>query len=154
VFDALPTDPNIGNPLEIRLVNLGGNQVSFDMVTLDHTPIPEPIEIDIKPGSDPNCLNINGKGVIPVSINGSDEFDVFDVDVYSLAFAGLDVRVKINDTPQCRYEDWNGDGYTDLVCNFEDNPDNWSPDNGTATLAGELFDGTPIQGSDTICIAP
>jgi len=112
------------------------------------------VSIDIKPGIDPNCLNIDGKGVIPVSINGAEDFDVRDIDISSLEFAGLDVGVKGNDEPQCSYGDWNGDGYTDIVCQFVDNPDNWSPDNGTATLAGELLDGTPIEGSDSICTVP
>jgi hypothetical protein len=31
------------------------------------------VGIDIKPGSDPNCFNINGHGVIPVAILGSSE---------------------------------------------------------------------------------
>ena len=34
------------------------------------------IEIDIKPGSDRNSINPMSKGVIPVAILGSDEFDV------------------------------------------------------------------------------
>jgi hypothetical protein len=28
-------------------------------------------------------------------------------------------------------EDWNADGYLDLVCHFEDNPDNWEPGSGS-----------------------
>ena len=38
------------------------------------------VDIDIKPGSDPNCFNVNGNGVIPVAILGSANFDVTRVD--------------------------------------------------------------------------
>lgn len=124
------------------------------------------VEIDIKPGSYPNCFNINGHGVIPVAILGSADFDVTHIDVTTLSFGGLDVRVKGNDNPQCSVEDVSGDftspegapdGYPDLVCQFMDDPDTWSPDDGTATLTGNLlpqYDGTPIVGTDEICLRP
>jgi probable HAF family extracellular repeat protein len=108
------------------------------------------VGIDIKPGSDPNCLNVNGHGVIPVAINGTEDFDVNEVNLSSLNFAGLDVRVKGNGEPQCGYEDWNEDGSTDLVCHFVDDSDKWAPENDTATLTGMLTDGTYIQGEDSI----
>ncbi len=52
------------------------------------------VDIDIKPGSDPNCFNINGHGVILVAILGSETFDVTLVDPLSLSFGGLNVRVR------------------------------------------------------------
>ena len=126
-------------------------------------PLPLPVEIDIKPGSYPNCLNMNGHGLITVAILGSDTFEANQIDISTLKFAGLDVRVKGNSKPQCSIEDVSGDftdpagapdGYDDLVCHFVDYADAWSPDNGTATLKGALLDGTPIEGTDTICIVP
>jgi hypothetical protein len=121
------------------------------------------VDIDIKPGSYPNCFNINGHGIIPVAILGSADFDVTQIDIATLSFGGLDVRVKGNGAPQCSVEDVSGDftspegapdGYDDLVCQFVDNPDGWTPDDGTATLSGELNDDTPIAGSDEICLRP
>ena len=35
----------------------------------------KPVAIDIKPGSDPNCFNNDGHGVIPVAILSSTDFD-------------------------------------------------------------------------------
>lgn len=64
------------------------------------------VEIDIKPGSDPNCFNNDGHGTIPVAILGRADFDVSAIDP------------------------------------------------GTATLTGNLYDGTPIVGSDNICVVP
>jgi hypothetical protein len=121
-----------------------------------------PVEIDIKPGSDPNSFNINGKGVVPVAILGSADFDVSDVDVTSLEFAGLAVRVKGNGSPQCSIEDVSGanmpygepDGYEDLVCQFVDDAEGWTPGDAVATLTGNLFDGTAFEGTDSINIVP
>jgi len=112
------------------------------------------VEIDIKPGSDPNCININSHGVIPVAINGSEDFSVYDIDVESLSFGGLTVRIRGKRGPLCSVEDWNEDGHSDLVCRFEDDPDNWAPGGDYATLTGTLIDGTSFEGTDSICIVP
>jgi hypothetical protein len=126
-------------------------------------PLVETIQIDIKPSSFPNCLNINGHGVIPVAILGSEDLDVTSIDTSTLRFAGLEVRVRGNKGPLCHIEDVSGDftypegapdGYLDLVCQFEDDPDAWESGDGEGILNGELFDETPIEGSDSICIKP
>jgi hypothetical protein len=109
------------------------------------------VQIDIKPGSYPNCFNINGNGVIPVAILGSATFDVTEINTSSLSFAGLKVRVRANG-PLCSTKDSNGDGFLDLVCQFEDDPANWAPGNGTATLTGTLNDNAPFEGTDSICV--
>jgi hypothetical protein len=115
-----------------------------------------PVTIDIKPGSDPNCFNINGHGVIPVAILGSADLDVMDIKTdETLSFNGLAVRVRGKKGPLCSIEDSNGDEFLDLVCHFEDDTDEWlTGSNESATLTGELIDGTPIEGSDSICIVP
>jgi hypothetical protein len=112
------------------------------------------VEIDIKPGSSKNCININDKGVIPVAINGTEIFDVHQVDIYSLKLALLEVRIKGNSLPQCGYDDWNNDGQVDLICHFMDDSTVWDSVNGEAALTGYLLDGTPFKGSDTVCIVP
>jgi len=112
------------------------------------------VQIDVKPGSDPNCFNINGHGVIPVAILGSASFDVSTIDSNSLSFGGLTVRVRGNRLPSCGLEDSNDDGFTDLVCQFEDDPLNWDQGNDSTVLIGSLFDGTAFEGSDSICIVP
>jgi hypothetical protein len=113
-----------------------------------------PIDIDIKPGSDPNCFNLNGKGVIPVAILGSPTFDVDQIDVSSLKFNGLDVQVKGNETLQCAVESVNGDEYWDLVCQFVDDPSLWVEGDSEAELSGRLFTGAFFTGKDAICIVP
>jgi hypothetical protein len=120
---------------------------------------PEPEEvlvtIDIKPGSDPNCINNDGNGVIPVAILGSADFDVTTVDVASVALAGMSVRVAgKSDKYQAHIDDVNGDGFDDLVCQIEDFDGVLDEGADTAVLTGNLLDGTPIVGTDTICIVP
>ena len=112
------------------------------------------VDIDIKPGSDPNCLNINGHGVIPVAILGDAELDVADIDQSSLSFSGLSVRIRGNKFPQCNVDDANGDAYLDLVCHFEDDSSAWVEGGDQATLEASLLDGTPIRGTDSVCMVP
>lgn len=123
------------------------------MLSLDGDDVLE-AAIDIKPGSDPNCININGHGVIPVAILGDESFHVDQIDLDSLSFAGLTVRVRGKKGPLCAMEHSNNDPYIDLVCKFEDDPAGWAPDGGEATLTGTLLDGTPFAGTDSICIVP
>jgi hypothetical protein len=140
---------------------VGGNEITVSMQVVEPgdwirvvtAPVRE-VGIDIKPGSYPNSFNINGNGVIPVAVLGSEAFDVTEIDVSTLSFAGLDVRVKGNGEPQCSIKDTNGDGYDDLVCQFIDDPDNWIPGDGTATLTGQLNDGTVFHGTDSINVVP
>lgn len=126
----------------------------------DHTqinwiiPLINTVAIDIKPSSDSNCFNINSHGVIPVAILGSEGFGVSQVDVGTLLFGGLEVRVRGSKGPLCSIEYSNEDTYLDLVCHFEGDSSTWIAGDGEATLTGELLDGTPFEGTDSICIVP
>ncbi len=115
------------------------------------TPV-QAVVIDIKPGSDTNCFNVDGNGVIPVAILGSDTFDVSQIDTLTLLFAGLETRVRGKKGPLCSIQEVNGDAFPDLVCQFEDDASAWSTGATEAELTGNLLDGTPFQGTDSICI--
>ena len=99
-----------------------------------------PVNIDIKPGSDPNC-----RGAIPVAILGSDSLDVTQVDPTTLLFEGLDVRERGNGALSCRIKDVNRDGYADFVCQYQDTTTE-------GKLTGALLDGTPIEGVGIFCV--
>lgn len=112
------------------------------------------VDIDIKPGSDPNCINADGNGVIPVAILGTADFDATQVDPYTLTLEGLPVKaVGKSEKLLAHYEDVNGDGFLDLVVQFEDVYGSLSGLD-LAFLQGLLFDGIPIAGADTICLVP
>ena len=147
------------NPAAEWVLSHQYGQLAFSLIGLQKLMV----SVDVKPGSDQNCVNINGHGVIPVAVLGSADFDVNVIDSSTLVFAGLQVRNKGNGMAQCSIEDVGGDfssalsapdGYLDLVCKFVDNSEDWVVGDGIASVAGELFDGTPIEGSDSICIVP
>jgi hypothetical protein len=112
------------------------------------------IAIDVKPGSDPNCFNINGRGVIPVAILGSDELDVGQIDTSTLTFGGFGVRVRGKKGPLCSIDYSDADAYLDMVCQFEDQPDMWVEGNSEASLTGSTTDGRAFEGSDSVCVVP
>lgn len=127
-------------------------EIRFDnVVILDNA---TQVQIDIKPGSLPNCFNLNGNGVIPVVILGSADFDVNDINTDSLSFAGLRVRVRGNSDPSCAIEYSNNDQFLDMICHFEDDPASWKGGSDTAEVTGDLIDGTFFRGTDSICIVP
>jgi hypothetical protein len=112
------------------------------------------VGVDVKPGGEPNCLNTDGNGVIPVAILGSADFDVTEIDTSTLDFAGTPMRVRGNGNQQCSIEHLDDDGHPDLTCQFVDDPTAWRPGDAMAAVSGELFDSTPFYGEDSICIRP
>jgi arylsulfatase A-like enzyme len=106
------------------------------------------IEIDIKPGSDRNPINPFSRGVIPVAIIGSDTFDVADVDVTTLAL-GPDGAAAAH-PPGGHLQDVNDDGFTDLLSHYRTQQTGIASGDTQACVTGETFDGTPIEGCDSI----
>ena len=115
---------------------------------------PTEVEIDVKPGSDPNCFNNNGNGVIPVAILTTDTFDAATVDPFTVTLDGAGVRVKGKSGNAGALEDVDGDGDLDLVVQIEDQDGTYEEGDSIATLNGETFLGEPIEGTDSICIVP
>ncbi len=117
------------------------------------------VEIDIKPGSYPNSINLGSYGLVPVAILSSEEFDATTVDpeTVELAGAGVSVRGKSNKY-MAHKEDINEDGLLDLMVQVAtENLEPESFQNGSAILTGNLleeFGGTPIEGTDEITIVP
>lgn len=113
------------------------------------------VDIDIKPGSDPNSINLCSKGTVPVAILGSDLLSVYDIDTSTLSFADAGVKMAGKKDPHslCSVEEVNADVYDDLVCHFV-TFDIAALDGSstTATVSGELFSGTSIEGEDSVRI--
>ena len=108
------------------------------------------VDIDVKPASQNNLLSRRGPGFIPVAINGSADFSPLDIDFGTLVFEAPELGIHPRQGPHCTIVDWNLDDFLDAVCFFKDKPRHWEIGEATGTLTGELFDGTAIEGSDSI----
>ena len=108
--------------------------------------VAEPVEIDIKPGSYPNSINLKSKGLVPVAVLTTD-FDASTIDPETVLFAGASpVRSTL--------EDVNGDGELDMLFHFKTQDLSLTKDSTEATLTGSTDIGQPIQGTDTVNIVP
>ena len=113
-----------------------------------------PVSIDIKPGSDPNSINLKSNGVTPVSIFGSATFDVNEINLDTIKFADAAIKLKNNGQLMAGYKDLNRDGITDLIIHFATKELNLSPSDTHASLEGKLFNGTIIKSLDLVRIIP
>lgn len=105
-----------------------------------------PIDIDIKPGSDPNPVNPKSNGVIPVAVLGSTDFDAMQVDFSTVTF-GPDGATSAHDG---HVEDVNDDSIMDMMFHFKTQETGIVCGDTEATLTGETFDETQFTGTDTI----
>jgi hypothetical protein len=110
------------------------------------------VDLDIKPGSDPNSINPSLKGNLPVAILGSDIFDVADVDVTTLAFGPSGASFDHSHGPH--FEDLNGDGFTDLLAHFRIKKTGIAFGDMEACLTGETLAGEPFEGCDAVRTVP
>jgi hypothetical protein len=111
-----------------------------------------PINLDIKPGGDPNSINPANGGVVPAAILGSDTFDVTDVDATTLAF-GPD-RAAPAHCHGPHIDDVNGDGFVDLLAHFRTDETGIVYGTLMACLSGETLDGMSFNGCDAVRTVP
>jgi hypothetical protein len=145
------------------------------LLTLEAIAPPEKfinVFLDIKPGSCPNPLNLKSKGVLPVAILGTEDFDVTTIDpvtilltregyegVAPLRWAYEDVATPF-DGELCECHDLNGDGYLDLTLKFKMQElvetlylGEIKGETISLTIIGNLKEeagSTPIRGSDCV----
>lgn len=116
-------------------------------------PLVQQINIEIKPGSREFApINLKSKGVIPVALLSSGEFDALKADAGSLTFGATGDESSLR---KCavKGEDVNGDGKPDLVCHFETQLADFGPDNTEGVLKGTI-DGQPFEGRGVLKVVP
>ena len=133
------------NTVLLQATSMGPGVETFE---LDNMVYSKPIEvdIDIKPGSCPNAFNAKNKGVIPVAIVGTVDFDVTTVDPETVTLADVspidwsyDDTTEPVENPYCEDcfdaedpanfncdldgdtvdDSYCGDGYMDLILHFD-----------------------------------
>lgn len=106
--------------------------------TLAQVPVIE-VEVDIKPGSCPNPINLKKKGVTPVAIVGSTDFDpVATIDVNTIMLEGVPaVKSEMSDSTQPNISNPDADLCYDCFdaeanfnCFWDSNQSIWSRDCG------------------------
>jgi N-acetylneuraminic acid mutarotase len=117
-------------------------------------PAVKTVSIDIKPGSDPNSINLGSGGTVPVAIFSTADFDATTVDPLTVMLASAPVQLKGKGTPMASSQDVNEDGLLDLVVHVDTTALQLSETDTQATLQGQTFGGTSIQGSDSVRIVP
>lgn len=125
-------------------------------VNVAYTPFPLitiiEVDIDIKPGSDPNSINLKANGSVPVAIFSTDSFDATIVDPTTIMLADASVIIKKNGTPKAAFDDVNGDGLLDLIVHVNIKDLKLNATDTEAVLKGETFAGIQIRGVDTVRI--
>jgi hypothetical protein len=165
-FDGMELDPAVGlgegvhseffytlkimdqntHSIKIKVIESGFNDGHyFDYFGLE--PLSAFVDIDIKPGSCPNSINLKSKGVVPVAVLTTENFDASTIEPDTVEFA---------DAHPVRYtmEDVDGDGDLDMLFHFKTQDLDLVKDSTEAALTGETTDGTLIEGWDTVKIVP
>jgi hypothetical protein len=136
------------------------------------------LQLDIKPGSCPNPLNVkvfekppkNDKsqkgGVLPVAILGTADLEIQDIDISSLFLEGVaplrygfeDVAAPVRDGVECECTGEGPDGHMDLTLKFRKSEIVSAlgavsdGDKIALTLTGQMADGTTFEASDCVKI--
>jgi hypothetical protein len=161
-----PTFDDSGSPVIMT------DDLEFAKITITgpEGPVTLDVPVDIKPGSCPNPVNVKSKGVLPVAVLGTADFDVTTIVPDSIRLNGISpIRWALEDvaTP---YEPFIGklnaydcteegaDGYMDLTLKFDKQEiintfvEVEDRDVLILQLTGELDDGTLINGEDVIIV--
>ena len=113
------------------------------------------VKIDIKPGSFPNSINPESKGVIPVAILSQPGFNpVTDVDRATLTFGAYGDEHSFTGRCDSTVGDLNLDDTPDLVCYFNTTETGFTSGNAKGFLQGTTSGGHRFEGEDSVSIVP
>lgn len=119
----------------------------FDEIMITGNPMLNEVVIDIKPGTENNSINSKNKGVIPIAILTTEDFDATTVDASSVLF-GPNGATK--EHKQDHIQDIDDDGDLDMLLHFRTQDTGIQCGDTSASLTGQTVGGQPFEGSDTV----
>ena len=141
-------DVPVGGTIDLADIFTGSLQWA-PAIQVNVGPAVEVVDIDLKPGSFPNSINLGSKGTIAVAIFSDGSFDATTVDPLSVTLAGASVELKGKGTPMASFQDVNGDGLVDLVVHVSTEALELSESDTQVELKGKTFGGAGIEGRDS-----
>jgi len=143
IADVLVDTSSVGAVSEYTFSNVTDNHTIEAIFEVNITII----EIDIKPGSEPNSINLKSNGVIPVAILTANDFDATTVNPDTVRFGQASpVHHAIKDV--------DGDGDNDMILHFRTQETGIEPGDTEVTLTGQTTGGIEIIGTDSVRIVP
>lgn len=110
------------------------------------------VEVDIRPDSESNPVNVTSRGVVPVVLYGASDFDVTTIDASTLAFGPGEAKVAHRKGPHTG--DVDADGQLDLLLHFRIRSTGLGSGDVEACLHGETLGGMAFEGCDTVTPVP
>jgi parallel beta-helix repeat protein len=126
-----------GDGDETAIVDMGVDEVVYGGSVVVE------VDIDVKPTSKSNVINLGSRASLPVAILTTGAFDASTVDPDTVDFAGANVA-------RSAMQDVDRDGDSDLVLYFKIQQLDLDENSKEATLTGETYDGVPIEGTDRV----
>jgi hypothetical protein len=144
---------NNGGSINLKFFSGSSKRIPIYLVNLDTDT--DDVEIDIKPGSDENVINLKSRGVVPVAVLTTDGFTASNINPDTVEFAGASpVHTTLCDVDE--------DGDMDMLFHFRTQELDLEETDKTATLTATLKSaatkssavtaGDVIQGIDKVKI--
>lgn len=135
-----------------------GNMVYFDDVRIAEWGEvgPRQVRVDVKPGANPNVVNLKSRGLLPVAILSEEGFDATQVDPATVEVAGAGVAVRGKQLKVMAHnEDVDGDGLVDMLVQVETSElDPEALAAGYAEVTGMTYGGEQFEGRDEVVLVP
>ena len=134
------------------LIDERGAGSVFMSISLNEGPIEvfssvQAVSMDLKPGDVSNTLNPRSRGVVPVAILTTDEFDATSIDVTSLRFGATGEEATAVRTTR---DDVDGDGDIDLLAFFRTTDTGIDCETLFTYISGMTTTGVSIAGTDLV----
>lgn len=149
---AVPSDASRGT----HLVTVGTDGTALTADCTVEVGEVQRVPIDIKPGGDPNAIQVKSRGVIPVAVLTTETFDATTVDAASVCFGDAEEPSERDCTSAHggHLEDVDDDGDIDLLLHFETRETEIDAGDTEACLTGTTKDGVPVEGCDGVRTVP